>query len=105
MCTHGGIVTAVPAIHTAYRIDGVRPLLMGYTYIVSGCPFSVGSSGMPCQMVNWVTASNFLIIKGQPALTSSSVGLTIGAGPALPVIITSIQSSMQEPGEFTNIDY
>jgi hypothetical protein len=104
MCPHGGMVSMVPAISTAYRIDGYRPLLLSDVFIVAGCPFAIGTSPMPCQTVNWVMASNFLTVKGIPVLTSSSVGLTAGGGPS-PVIMASIQSSMEEPSEITNIDY
>lgn len=102
MCLHGGMVSVAPVTTTAYRVDGYRPLLMTDVYTVAGCP---GGGLAPCQTVTWPVASNFLKVKGIPALTSSSVGITGGGGAPSPVVIASIQSSMEEPSEITDINY
>ena len=104
MCPHGGIVNVIPATVTAYRVDGYRPLLLSDTYLITGCPFSVGGTPFPCQGVTWLAPSTLLMVKGTPVLTSSSVGMTVGASPS-PVITATIQSTTEEPSDFTNIDY
>ena len=104
MCPHGGMVACAPVTSTSYRVAGQRPLLMTDVFVVAGCTFNVGGAAMPCNMIQWANPSVFLRIKGIPALTSSSVGLTIGVGAPMPVII-ALASIVNEPSEITDINY
>lgn len=106
LCPHGGMVSHTPLSGTSYRVDGRFPMLLGDLYQIAGCPF-MSNYGSPCFMVKWVTASNMLIIKSQPALIATSVGLCISAGgiPQGPAIISAIRSTQMEPDSFTTINY
>ena len=102
MCPHGGMVSHTSGTWTTYRISGRPPMLQTDIYIVAGCPMP----GSPCHMVQWVTASNMLVIKGIPVLTFTSVGLCMGAGGAAqgPAIVTATQLGEREPDTFTSIN-
>jgi hypothetical protein len=104
MCPHGGLVTHTPTSGTSYRIGGHVPMLIGDIYQVSGCPFG-GGYGSPCMMVTWVTASNTLIVRSQPALTDLSVGLCVSAAGVAqgPAVITAVRSLQPDPDELTVI--
>lgn len=107
MCPHGGMVQHVPAGYTAYRVDGRPPMLYGDTYLLQGCPNMMFGAPSPCTLVNWVSPSTMLIVKGRPALTFSSIPLCTSANGTVsgPGVITYTQLSQLEPDELTIIDY
>jgi hypothetical protein len=52
---------------------------MAHTYTVSGCPFTTpDGTPKPCATVQWTTPATRVRIEGQPALLSTSQGITIG---------------------------
>lgn len=106
LCPHGAPITHVPGTFTSYRVNGYPPLLFTDQYLVSGCPFTIGSMGMACQRVQWVSPSTMLFVKGVPVLTSASIGLCIGqsGAPNGPAVIASFQVAIQEPDSPTFID-
>lgn len=106
LCPHGGMILHTPLSATSYRVNGRFPMLFGDLYQIAGCPF-MSSYGSPCNLVSWVTASNLLIVKGQPALIATSVGLCVAASGVSqgPAIIAAIRSSQLEPDTFTAINY
>ena len=105
MCPHGGIVVHTPTTSTSYRIDGQFPMLLGDIYTVAGCPAG-GQYGGGCMMVTWVTGSTNLIIKGQPALINSSVGICMSASGLAsgPAIVSAVNSRTFEPETFTAVN-
>jgi hypothetical protein len=107
MCPHGGIVDHIPTTFTAYRVDGQLPALFGDVYMVTGCSKMALDPQSACSLVQWVAPSIMLVIKGQPALIDSSVGLCQSTSgiPLGPAIVAAVRSMQQEPNEFTNIDY
>jgi hypothetical protein len=76
-------------------------MLLGDTYVIAGC----GNGYNACTLVEWVTASTMLIIKGRPALTLTSVGLCKSGGGIVtgPAVITYTQTGQLEPSEMTII--
>jgi hypothetical protein len=104
MCPHGGIINHAPSTYTSYRVSGRPPMLLGDTFTVAGCPFIAGHPS-PCMLVQWMTASTKLIIRGRPILTNASVGLCQGAGgaPQGPVVVAATQLGIREPDEFTSV--
>src|SRR4051812_27896459 len=102
ICPHGGMVTHVSLSGTSYRVDGRRPMLQGDEFSIVGCSNNYGRPS-PCVRVQWVTASNMLIVKGQPALTSQSVGLCQSAEGVTqgPAIISNTQTGQLEPDSLT----
>lgn len=106
MCPHGGIVTHISGTYTSYRVDGRRPMLLTDQYLLAGCPFLTYTTS-PCVRVIWTSGSVNLIVKGQPVLTLSSVGLCQGASGNIqgPAIITYTQTGQLEPDAFTKINH
>lgn len=109
MCPHGGVVNHIPVGVNTYRINGELPMMMNDQFIIAGCPFVMsGAFGnivpRPCRRVQWTSGSNFLFIRGIPALTNTSNGLCMGSGPPLPVIIASFQTAEREPNTVTRIN-
>lgn len=104
MCPHGGIASHTPTSGTSYRVDGRVPMLETDLYTVSGCPYGHRQSG-PCFRIQWVTASNMLIIKGRRALTYESVGICQSASGIAygPAVVTYTQTGQLEPATLTRI--
>ena len=105
MCPHGGMVSHIPTTYTSYRVDGRRPMFLTDHYVVVGCPnYMHGPS--PCTMVTWLNGTVLLLVKGQPLLTLSSVGLCQSASGIMqgPAIITYTQTGQREPDTFTSIN-
>lgn len=105
MCPHGGIVTHIPGTYTSYRVDGRRPMFLTDQYLIAGCPF-LGFPGSSCSRVVWINGSVNLIVRGQPVLTFSSVGLCQSGSGIMhgTAIITYTQTGQREPDAFTKID-
>jgi len=106
LCPHGGIVTHIPMTHAEYRIEGQPPMLFTDQYLVTGCPFIVGSAPNQCIRVLWTTSSMMMFVKGIPVLLRSSVGLAMSITGAVagPVIVASSQMSVREPDAVTNVN-
>lgn len=104
MCPHGGIVTHIPGTYTSYRVDGRLPMFLTDQYLIAGCPFLTYTAS-PCARVIWISGSVNLLVRGQPVLTSSSVGLCESASGIMygPAIITNTQTGQREPDKFTQI--
>lgn len=105
MCPHGGMVSHISTSGTSYRVDGHPPLLLGDFFPVVGCPFSYGYAS-PCTQVTWVAGSTKLLIKSQPALIHTSVGICMSASgaPNGPAVIAAIRSTQREPDSLTIIN-
>ncbi len=106
LCPHGGFVTHIPLTHSEYLIEGQQPMLMTDQYLVTGCPFFVGSMPSQCVRVIWTTASMMMFVQGNPVLLQSSVGIALSVAqvPNGPVIVASCQSTVREPDTVTNVN-
>ena len=102
LCPHGGVVTHIPLTVTDFNINGALPLLLTDRYIIAGCANVTGAGPSPCLEVVWTNPSNMLLVRGNPALTNLSVGLArdVLGGIGGNVIITSFQTSYQEPARY-----
>ena len=106
LCPHGGVVNHIPMGTGDFLIEGMPPMLLTDTYLVSGCPNASGGGASPCLNVFWINPSNYLFVRGVPALTNISTGLVADyrGAPAGPAIITSFQTTYEEPSKLTLID-
>jgi hypothetical protein len=82
-CPHGGAIDVPSPGNLRVLLNGQPALLLGDTYLVSGC-----SSLPPCRLVVWTGAATRVAVKGRPVLLLSSAGLCttdagIPQGPAL----------------------
>lgn len=93
MCPHGGTVQ-VTSSNTRARIGGLFALRASDTFLVAGCPFTIGPTPHPCVQVNWVQPASRGQAVGDFMLTEDSVGLCAAADQAVQgtVMITMAQS-------------
>jgi len=78
LCTHGG--QANPTTASARVMLGGQPATtLAHTYTIAACPFTTPDGvPKPCTTVQWTTPATRVRIEGQPALLSTSQGITIG---------------------------
>lgn len=74
MCPHGGRATVVPT-NTRVKVGGGYALLPTDTYVIAGCPFTVGPKYQPCVSIQWTAPATRVKVNGTPVLMESSVGL------------------------------
>ncbi len=78
LCTHGGQAMPVTA-SLRVKLGGQPATTLAHTYSISGCPFTTPDGvPKPCVTVQWTTPATRVRIEGQPALLSTSQGITIG---------------------------
>lgn len=78
LCTHGGQATPTTA-SLRVKLGGQPATTLAHTYTIAGCPFATPEPApKPCTTVQWTTPATRVRIEGQPALLSTSQGITIG---------------------------
>lgn len=78
LCSHSG--QATPTV-TSLRVTlgGQGATTLAHTYTIAACPFTTpDGTPKPCTTVQWTTPASRVRIEGQPALLSTSQGVTIG---------------------------
>ena len=74
MCPHAGQVQVISS-NTRVMVSSLPAATLGDTYMVAGCPFTVGPKYQPCIKVQWLVPSGRIMINGQPAILQTSSGL------------------------------
>jgi hypothetical protein len=82
MCPHGGTVQ-IATTDTKVRAAGDFVVRSSDTFIVAGCPFSLGPVYHPCMTVKWVQPALRSKAVGDFTLTEESVGLCQAADQAV----------------------
>lgn len=78
LCTHGGQATPGTA-SLRVKLGGQPATTVAHTYTIAACPFTTPEPApKPCTTVQWTTPATRVRIEGQPALLSTSQGITIG---------------------------
>ena len=78
LCTHGGQATPTSA-STRVMLSSQPATTLSHSYTIAGCPFTTPEPApTPCTSVTWTTPATRVRIEGQPALLSTSSGLTNG---------------------------
>jgi hypothetical protein len=96
MCPHGGTVTAIPG---QTRATAESPILRGSdTYLIAGCPFSIGPDYSPCVSVQWVQTATRVQAGGDFVLNESSVGLCLAATQAPQGTVLILQTQPRVEG-------
>jgi hypothetical protein len=81
MCPHGGSVS-ITSTNTRVKADSTYVARSGDTFVITACPFMIGSSPHPCVRVQWnVTALRNQVV-GDKVLTKDSSGLCLAADSA-----------------------
>jgi hypothetical protein len=91
-CPHGVAVTMVTG-NTRVLVGGMAVVTMSDTFVVAGCPFTVGSKPQPCARVQWLAPATRVLVSGQPVILRTTSGLAISADqiPNGPPTIASTQ--------------
>ena len=93
VCPHQGIVQAITS-NVRAQADGGFILRASDTFVITGCPFSLGPSPHPCVSVKWLVSALRHQAAGDAALTTDSVGMCLAAdqAPQGVVMVNSTQS-------------
>lgn len=81
-CPHGGQALLVTA-NARVAADHAPVLLESDIHIVTGCPFTVGSSPSPCVRIDWSGGSRQVRINNTATLTTTSIGQCCNAAGAV----------------------
>ena len=78
MCPHGGQAVLVTS-NTRVSADGSQALLKSDIHTVSGCPFTVGNTYMPCVRIEWSGGAARPAVSSTAPLVESSIGRCLNA--------------------------
>jgi hypothetical protein len=87
LCAHGG--SATPTAPNARVLVGGQPTVtMTAPYGIAGCPFTPGSSPVPCVTAQWVVAATRVFSNGQPLVLMDSQAICAPNGtPLIPTVV------------------
>ena len=88
LCMHGG-KAAPTAPYPRVRVMGQPLVTQAAPWTVAGCPFTTGTSPMPCVTAQWTVASTRVMAGGVPVLLQDSTAVCVPNGTG--VIITPPQ--------------
>jgi hypothetical protein len=98
MCPHGGqAVLATP--NTRVSADGSRVLLESDVHVVTGCPFTVGTTYMPCVRIEWKGGAGRTKVDGTAPLLKTSIGQCLnaqGGSQGVAVIVNTQQKASSQ---------
>jgi hypothetical protein len=80
-CMHGGQIL-LETNNTLLYAGGFPVLLESDIHVVTGCPFTVGPTYMPCVTVQWEAGAVRLAVNGVGVLLASSIGTCLNAAGA-----------------------
>lgn len=82
MCPHGGKVNAVT---TNARVQAASDFILrsSDTFLIAGCPFTIGPVSHPCVQVQWVQPALRSQVISDFTLTEESVGLCVAPDMAV----------------------
>jgi len=92
-CTHGGLLTIVPASPRVV-VSGSPAAVLTDQGIVAGCAFTVGPKPQPCVTTRWMAGATRVVANGVPLLINPPVAFCVSAEqiPGGPPIITASQT-------------
>jgi hypothetical protein len=94
ICPHGGQISYITS-NIRVSVSKQKVVTSGDVFPIAGCVFNVASAPHPCVNVKWIVPATRILVNGQPALLSDSVGLCQSAdqspqGPPS-VIVTQLR--------------
>jgi len=97
MCPHGGQVQAISSNTRAMVASGFA-LRQSDTFVIVGCPFSIGPLFHPCVQVQWVQPAARSQAVSDFTLTEASVGLCVAADQAVQGTVLILATQPQVSG-------
>jgi len=82
MCPHGGTVSAITT-NTRVLAAGDFVLRSSDTFLIAGCPFTIGTASHPCVQVQWVQPALRSQVISDFTLTEESIGLCVAPDMAV----------------------
>jgi hypothetical protein len=91
-CPHGGIASLQSA-QTRVAASGQIVADLSGQWVITGCPFMVGSRTQPCVTIHWTTTATRVSLLGLNVVTQASTGvcLSIEGTPQGAPIIADVQ--------------
>lgn len=87
MCSHSGQAQAtVPCPRV--KVSGQQIVTQSCTYTIAGCPFTVGTSPVPCVTGQWINAATRVTTGGVPVLLQDSQSICTPNGTPMTVVST-----------------
>lgn len=76
MCPHAGQVTTIPKKPKPQVLVSGQPVAtMEDQFVIAGCVFAPGGAAHPCVKVKWLVPATRVMVRGQPAILQTSMGL------------------------------
>lgn len=90
MCAHGGQAQA--ALPSARVRAGGQPITtMAAPHTVTGCPFNVSGSPVPCVVAQWTVGASRVRSLGAPVLLQDSQAVCMPNGTPVTVLVTQVR--------------
>ena len=86
-CSHGGQAQAISPVPRVLVI-GQPVVVQPFPYAVTGCPFNVSGSSVPCVTAQWTTGATRILCTGMPVLLMDSQAMTVPNGTPLLIVNT-----------------
>ncbi len=87
LCLHGGQAQAtVP--NPRVKVAGQPTLQQPNPWTVAGCPFTTGTTPMPCVTAQWIAAATRVTSGGMPLLLQDSQATCVPNGTGVNVVAT-----------------
>jgi hypothetical protein len=87
LCAHGGQATAtMPSPRVS--VAGNPAALMTAPHTISGCPFNVSGSPVPCVVAQWTVGATRVTSLGSPLLLQDSQAVCLPNGTPVTVSVT-----------------
>ncbi len=95
-CPHGGVAQVVTS-NRKVKLGGSPVLLPTDTFIVAGCPFTIGTKPQPCLTIEWMLEAVRVKADGVGVLLESSVGLCKSAEgvPQGTALVSAVQTRVK----------
>lgn len=74
ICTHGGQINSITSNNRVF-VQGAPAVTKTDTFMVSGCPFHVGSKSQPCVTAEFLVPASRVFVNGNPVILKNSVGI------------------------------
>lgn len=98
MCPHGGTVTIVTT-NGQVIAAGDYVVRSSDTFLITGCPFLLGTVPHPCVQVQWVQPAARSQALGDFTLTEDSVGLCVAVDQAVQGTVQIVSTQPQVAGQ------
>jgi hypothetical protein len=91
ICAHAGQAQATLP-NPRVKVSGQPIVTQSCLYTIAGCPFTVGTTPVPCVTGQWVTAAMRVKAGGEPVLLQDSQSVCTPNGTPMNIIVTQTRA-------------